>query len=106
MTKDDEHNELGRMVVERVDARRKLACVEHKLSRFRSLLLSAGLAITNDENWRVDGKDLMLRRLGGGSDDTEDAYPSPEEFSQALQTRRDLKDRIAEINQRFDDAGC
>lgn len=109
MTADEKHAELGRMVVERAEVRRELACVKNRLSRYNDIFAHAQLAISGDfRNWRAEGDDLIIRRPEGvyPSGEAEGVFPSPSEFAYALQARIALTAKLADIEQRMNEAGC
>ena len=106
---DDTHSELGQMVVERADVRRRLACTKHKLSRYKAILTYAQCAIDalGDRNWRAEGDELVVERPEGIYDMGEGgAFPTPAELGRALQARIDLTKRLANLEQQLDEAGC
>ena len=110
MTTNEEHSELGRMVVERAELRRRLACIKSKLSRYKALLTYAEIAVSDldtAKNWRTEDGALVLNRPDGIYDmGPGGSFPTPTELSDALQARIDLTNRLKELDELLNAAGC
>ena len=104
MTDEDKHTEIGRMVVERQELRRSLACVENKTKRLSDALRRFSEALDGTAIWHIypDSKQLMVN-VGAHAGAKEFDYPTQEEIAQMLEDRKELKAKIAELDARLSD---
>ena len=107
MTANEEDTELANMIRERAQLRRSLACLKNKLTRFRTVIGQAQMAIDDFTVWELAGGALIVQPPPGvfGGGEKNGIYPSPEELGQALKDRVAFTNRLAEIEQRLKEAG-
>ena len=107
MTANEEDTELANMIRERAQLRRSLACLKNKLTRFRTVIGQAQMAIDDSTAWDLDGESLIVQPPPGvfGGGEKNGVYPSPEELGKALKDRVAFTKRLDEIEQRLEEAG-
>ena len=108
MTTEEQYIELGKMIEERAETRRRLACVKNKLSRFRTILGQAQSAIDGYTSWETTGETLIVQphqRVAGGGE-VNGVFPSPEDLARALKDRDSLQKKLEDLETRLNEAGC
>ena len=102
MTEDEQLSELGRAVRHRRQVKESLACVEHKLDRFRSALEQTAFAIKTNSDFRFDEETdafTVLAIAGVQGFEAEGHFPTREELASALKDRRHLRERMARLDE-------
>ena len=88
MTLDDQHEEIGRMYVEREDVRRKLACLENKCRRMEKTL-------------NETAESLGQRRVKGGNVTINRDFPTLDQVREMLDDLSKLQARLRELDNFF-----
>ena len=102
MTEDETRLEIGRLVEERQNTRGALVCIERRLRRIRLALDRTQFAIDEQTGYRLDedsGKLIVdgLSHIRGCEETGE--HPEGREIGTLLDERRQLKERLAELEE-------
>ena len=106
MTEAEQHAEAGRLLYERADLKRQLACLESKLDRVRAAFAAAAETLAGDEEWypverSEDGIVIPVGGIKAVLGPT--MLPSLEDFQRWLEQKHAVQARLSEINQRLPD---
>lgn len=88
MTMNEQHEEIGRMYVEREDVERQLAGIKNKLARFQQKLVDAANAI---EKRHEDGGQITNTNL-----------PTYQQIMNLLKSEADYISRLGKLNRFFE----
>lgn len=108
MTEDDQHLEIGKMVEERQRARGRLVCLENRLRTLRLALEHTTAAIDEHTGFFVsDSGRLVAKAMSHVQGCQKDAeYPEGKEIAALLNERIELRERIAELDDKLGPVGC
>lgn len=103
MTKEEQDKIVGQMVRERKEYKERQICADKKVNDIKQRLHSIVSAIETNFDYSMNADGELMFAVKGSSTST--SYPSKEEIKAALEDKRDIDEKLQQLNKDLEKYG-